>query len=42
MSGSRNDWFPTSIWHFPVENHQQLNPILLQTIYTEQQQDSKG
>jgi uncharacterized protein (TIGR02466 family) len=42
MSGCRNDWFPTSIWHFPVENHQQLNPILLQTIYTEQQQDSKG
>ena len=42
MPGSRNDWFPTSVWHFSVENHQELNPLLLQTIYAEEQRDSQG
>ncbi|WP_417040361.1 hypothetical protein [Cylindrospermopsis raciborskii] len=39
---SRNDWFPTPVWNFAVENHQQLNPLLLETIYAEEQRDSKG
>jgi uncharacterized protein (TIGR02466 family) len=42
MSGSRNDWFPTSIWHFEIENHQQLDRILLQEIHNEHQTDRVG
>ena len=42
MAGSRNDWFPTSVWHFSLENYQQLNPPLLQTIYAEERRDSQG
>ena len=42
MAGSRNDWFPTSVWHFSLENYQQLNSPLLQTIYAEERRDSQG
>ncbi|MDB9435352.1 TIGR02466 family protein [Dolichospermum lemmermannii CS-548] len=42
MVGSRNDWFPTSVWHFSLENYQQLNPPLLETIYAEERRDSQG
>jgi uncharacterized protein (TIGR02466 family) len=42
MAGSRNDWFPTSVWHFSLENYQQLNPPLLETIYAEERRDSQG
>jgi uncharacterized protein (TIGR02466 family) len=42
MAGNRNDWFPTSVWHFPVDNHQNLNSILLQEIDSEQQCDRVG
>ncbi|MBD2176304.1 hypothetical protein H6F42_05140 [Pseudanabaena sp. FACHB-1998] len=42
MAGSRNDWFPTPIWHFTIANHQQLNAILLAEIYAEQEKDQQG
>jgi uncharacterized protein (TIGR02466 family) len=42
MSSSRNDWFPTPIWHFEVDNHQQLNSVLLEEINEEQQRDRQG
>ena len=42
MSGSRNDWFPTPVWHFTVDNHQELNTVLLQEIEEEQQRDRQG
>jgi uncharacterized protein (TIGR02466 family) len=42
MSGSRNDWFPTPVWHFQVENYQQLNSVLLAEIEREQQCDRRG
>jgi uncharacterized protein (TIGR02466 family) len=42
MSSSRNDWFPTPIWHFTVDNYQNLNSILLPEIDAEQQRDREG
>jgi uncharacterized protein (TIGR02466 family) len=42
MTDSRKDWFPTPIWHFNLDNYQQLNQTLLQEIKVEQQNDSKG
>jgi uncharacterized protein (TIGR02466 family) len=42
MTASRNDWFPTPVWHFAIDNHQQLNSILLQEINVEQQRDRQG
>lgn len=42
MPSSRNDWFPTPIWHFTIDNYQQLNSILLQEIEAEQQRDRVG
>jgi uncharacterized protein (TIGR02466 family) len=42
MSASRNDWFPTPVWHFTIDNHQQLNTILLQEIAEEKQRDRQG
>jgi len=42
MSASRNDWFPTPVWHFTIDNHEQLNTILLQEITEEQQRDRQG
>ena len=42
MPGYKNDWFPTPIWHFTVDNHQQLNSILLPEIDAEQHRDRVG
>ena len=42
MPASRNDWFPTSIWHFTIANHHTLNETLLQEIHEEQQRDRQG
>lgn len=42
MTGSRNDWFPTSIWNFQIDNYQQLNSLLLQEVDTEYQRDRVG
>jgi uncharacterized protein (TIGR02466 family) len=42
MSISRNDWFPTPIWYFTIEDHRQLNYTLLQEVGIEQQCDRKG
>jgi uncharacterized protein (TIGR02466 family) len=42
MSISRNDWFPTPIWHFTIDDHQELNQSLLQEIEAEQQRDQQG
>lgn len=42
MSSSRNDWFPTPIWHFNIDNYQQLNSSLLQEVYAEQERDRVG
>ncbi len=42
MTGSRSDWFPTPVWHFAIDNHQQLNSVLLPEIEAEQQRDRQG
>jgi uncharacterized protein (TIGR02466 family) len=42
MSISRNDWFPTPVWHFTIDDHQQLNLPLLQEIKAEQLRDQRG
>jgi uncharacterized protein (TIGR02466 family) len=42
MALSKNDWFPTPVWHYTVENFQQLNETLLQEIHEEQQRDRQG
>lgn len=42
MSNSRNDWFPTPIWHFMLEDHQKLNYLLLQEIRAERQENPEG
>jgi uncharacterized protein (TIGR02466 family) len=42
MSGSRNDWFPTPIWLFKLDDAQEINKQLLETIYLEKKQDSSG
>jgi uncharacterized protein (TIGR02466 family) len=42
MSGSRNDWFPTPIWLFKLDDAQKMNKQLLETIYAEKKQDSRG
>jgi uncharacterized protein (TIGR02466 family) len=42
MSSSQKDWFPTPIWHFILDDYQQLNDTLLQEIRAEQQRDPKG
>jgi len=42
MALSKNDWFPTPVWHYTVENFQQLNETLWQEIYEEQQRDRQG
>jgi uncharacterized protein (TIGR02466 family) len=39
---SRNDWFPTPIWHFSIDHHPKLNPALLKEIEIEQFRDQKG
>jgi uncharacterized protein (TIGR02466 family) len=42
MSNNRSDWFPTSIWHFDVENFAPLNKQLLEAILTEKKNDPQG
>ena len=42
MAGSRNDWFPTPVWHFTIDNYRQLNSTLLPEIEAEQQRDRLG
>lgn len=42
MAGNRNDWFPTPIWMFRVNDCQALNQQLLQVIYEDYSQDIKG
>jgi uncharacterized protein (TIGR02466 family) len=42
MTNSRKDWFPTPIWHFILDDCQQLNDKLLAEVKAEQQRDSKG
>lgn len=42
MPNSRNDWFPTPVWCFEIENYQQLNQTLLREVYNEYQVDREG
>ncbi len=42
MLGSRNDWFPTPIWHYQIADYENINTTLLQEIYLEQQSDPQG
>ncbi len=42
MSGSRNDWFPTPIWLFKLDNYEQINQELLKAVYDEKKSGSKG
>jgi uncharacterized protein (TIGR02466 family) len=42
MAISRKDWFPTPVWHFSIEDHEQLNSLLLAEIAEEQQRDRQG
>ncbi len=42
MIGTRTDWFPTSIWHFSIDDPLQLNSLLLAEISAEQQRDRQG
>jgi uncharacterized protein (TIGR02466 family) len=42
MSSTRKDWFPTPVWHFPIDNYQQLNSLLLTEIERERQRDPRG
>jgi uncharacterized protein (TIGR02466 family) len=42
MTINRNDWFPTPVWNFTIDNCQQLNSILLAEVHAEQQADRVG
>ena len=42
MSVSRNDWFPTPIWLFKLDDTQEMNKQLLETIYAEKIKDSSS
>jgi uncharacterized protein (TIGR02466 family) len=42
MTSNRNDWFPTSVWHFTIDNYQHLNSELLAEVIAEQQCDRVG
>lgn len=42
MSGIREDWFPTSIWYFDLEDYQPINAKLLSLIEQERSHDSPG
>lgn len=42
MSSSRKDWFPTPVWHFAIDNHEQLNLALLAEIDQERLRDPRG
>jgi len=41
-TGSRTDWFPTSIWRFNVAGYETLNQKLMQLIEDERQRDPTG
>lgn len=41
-TGSRTDWFPTSIWRFNVAGYEILNQKLMQLIQDERQRDPAG
>jgi hypothetical protein len=41
MSSSRNDWFPTPVWHFAIDAPT-MNLNLLQEVQVEQQRDQTG
>jgi uncharacterized protein (TIGR02466 family) len=41
MSISRNDWFPTPVWHFGIDDPT-MNLNLLQEVQAEQQRDRAG
>jgi len=41
-TGSRTDWFPTSIWRFNVAGYEALNQKLMQLIKDERQRDPAG
>ena len=41
-SGSRVDWFPTSIWRFNVPDHEALNENLMRLIQMERERDPAG
>jgi uncharacterized protein (TIGR02466 family) len=41
MSSSRNDWFPTPVWHFVIDDPT-MNLNLLQEVQVEQQRDRAG
>jgi uncharacterized protein (TIGR02466 family) len=41
MSISRNDWFPTPVWHFMIDDPT-MNLNLLQEVQAEQQRDREG
>jgi uncharacterized protein (TIGR02466 family) len=42
MPGVREDWFPTSIWYFEVDDHERLNAEMLSVIATERDRDAQG
>ncbi len=42
MAGSRTDWFPTPVWHFEINNPQELNLALLAEVDAERQRDQQG
>lgn len=42
VTGIREDWFPTSVWYFDIEDCQDLNQRLLVAIEAERKKDSMG
>ena len=42
MLGARKDWFPTSIWHFDLDNVATLNQTLLKEIYRVKQSEPQS
>ena len=42
MTGIRVDCFPTSIWHFDLNNFRPLNQRLLETIYRLKEKESQS
>jgi uncharacterized protein (TIGR02466 family) len=42
MAGVREDWFPTSIWYFDVEDHAALDARLLELVARERERDPEG
>ena len=42
MNGTREDWFPTSIWYFDLESARSLNTELLDLVLKEKSDDTTG